>query len=79
MIRKTNALEHFKDMLRSSDRDRVKDDMIGCTVMTVYNKKMYVIDDLDFTKKVSDTFHVSKTNEDISFVDYYRKQWNMQI
>ena len=41
--------------------------MIGCTVMTNYNKKMYVIDDLEFGIKVTDTFKTEKTAEEISY------------
>ena len=72
-------MAHYKDSLQGSDKERVRDDMIGATVMTAYNKKMYVIDDLDFSKKVDDKFLLQKTNEQISYLDYYKKQWNTDI
>ena len=46
--------------------------MIGATVMTAYNKIMYVIDDLDFSKKVDDKFLLQKNNEQMSYLDYYK-------
>jgi hypothetical protein len=53
--------------------------MIGCTVMTNYNKKMYVIDDLDFSLRVDSKFKSEKTGDEISFIDYYMKQWHLEI
>lgn len=37
--------------------------MIGCTVMTCYNKKMYRIDDIDFNMRVDHKFKIEKTGE----------------
>ena len=53
--------------------------MIGCTVMTNYNKKMYVIDDLDFSVRVDSKFKSEKAGDEISFIDYYMKQWHLEI
>ena len=47
--------------------------MIGCTVMTCYNKKMYKIDDIDINMKVEDKFKMEKTGEEISYSEYYQK------
>ena len=47
--------------------------------MTNYNKKMYVIDDLDFALRVDSKFKIEKTGEEISFLDYYVKQWKAEI
>jgi len=57
----------------------VKDEMIGATVMTNYNNKMYRIDDIDFKMKVTDTFNVEKDKSKISYADYYMKQWKLEI
>lgn len=46
--------------MADSDKEKVKDEMIGATVMTNYNNKMYRIDDIDFQMKVTDTFEVEK-------------------
>ena len=53
--------------------------MIGCTVMTSYNKKMYRIDDVEFNMRVDDTFTIEKTGELISYYDYYKNQWKLVI
>lgn len=56
VVRKVNALQHFKELMQGGDKDRARDQMIGSTVMTQYNNRMYMIDDVDFSKKVSDSF-----------------------
>ena len=42
-------------------------------------QKMYVIDDLDFSVRVDSKFKSEKTGDEISFIDYYMKQWNLEI
>ena len=46
-------------------------------VLTRYNNKSYRIDDIDFGTKPTDTFECG--NEKISFIDYYKKQYNVEI
>ena len=53
--------------------------MIGCTIMTSYNKKMYRIDDIDFSMNVDNKFTIEKTGESISYYDYYKNQWKLEI
>ena len=81
VVRKVTALQHFKDLMQGSDKEKVRDMMIGATVMTNYNKKMYVVDDLEFNVRVDSTFEQNGKNgeESISFIDYYEKKWNLQI
>ncbi|XP_052901674.1 protein aubergine-like [Anopheles moucheti] len=52
--------------------------MIGANVMSVYNQKMYKICDVDFTSSPMSTFQ-TKEGENITFVDYYKKQYNITI
>ncbi len=55
--------------------------MIGATVMTNYNKKMYVVDDIEFNIRIDSTFeqHGKNGEESISYIDYYEKRWNLEI
>jgi len=48
--------------------------MVGSTVMTTYNKKMYVIDDITYDVKLSHTFTQNKGKEwsEVTFMDYYK-------
>jgi aubergine len=51
--------------------------MIGQVVLTDYNNKTYRIDDVDFDSTPQSTF--STKNGDISYVDYYKKRYNITI
>ncbi len=47
--------------------------------MTGYNNKTYRIDDVDFTKDASSTFHLRKEDRDISYVNYYKERYQQTI
>lgn len=47
--------------------------------MTVYNKKTYRIDDVDFEKNASSTFYLRKKDRDITYAEYYRTQYKQNI
>ncbi len=47
--------------------------------MTGYNNKTYRIDDIDFTKNPSHTFYFRKEDREITFAEYYRRNYNMNI
>lgn len=47
----------------------------GQIVMTLYNKKTYRVDELDFNQTPMSTFHLRKENRDVTYVDYYRARY----
>lgn len=73
---KVMRLETIYDIMvrcRREERDfqtAFKREVLGTTVLTDYNNKTYRIDDVDFDRKVSDTFETKKGP--ISFQDYYK-------
>lgn len=54
-------------------------EMLGKIVMTHYNKRTYRIDDLDYTKNPQSTFHLRKEDRDISYLEYYKKRYNIDV
>ncbi len=46
--------------------------------MTIYNKRMYRIDGIDFNSTPSQTFKL-KNGESMTFCEYYLKQYNSKI
>ncbi|EGI70106.1 PREDICTED: protein argonaute-3 [Acromyrmex echinatior] len=58
-------------------QDAVINEIVGTSVLTRYNNKTYRIDDVAFNKTPTDTF--SKNDEQISYIDYYKTNWNIQI
>ncbi|KAG5326523.1 AGO3 protein, partial [Acromyrmex heyeri] len=58
-------------------QDAVINEIVGTSVLTRYNNKTYRIDDVAFNKTPTDKF--SKNGEQISYIDYYKTNWNIQI
>lgn len=54
-----------------------QDVLIGLSVLTRYNNKMYRIDEILFDKNPLSTFDCQ--GEAMSYVDYYKKQYNIDI
>ncbi|XP_050438179.1 piwi-like protein Siwi isoform X2 [Adelges cooleyi] len=55
-----------------------KNNVIGTTVMTMYNNESYRIDDVDENSDPSSTFS-KKDGTQISYQQYYKEQWNLDI
>ncbi|XP_009069078.1 PREDICTED: piwi-like protein 1 [Acanthisitta chloris] len=59
-------------------RDACAKELIGSIVLTKYNNRTYRIDDIDWDNSPKGTFRKSDGTE-ISYVDYYKKQYNLVI
>lgn len=51
--------------------------LIGLSVLTRYNNKMYRIDEILFDKNPASTFECQ--GNQMSFIEYYKKQYNIDI
>lgn len=84
LAQKRNVLEHFR-LLRNNMRgagdfkEAIKQQYIGKLVMTSYDHSIYRVDDVDFTKNPMCTFHDRKKNADVTFVDYFKNKWRVEI
>ncbi|XP_013106819.2 protein piwi [Stomoxys calcitrans] len=58
-------------------KEDFKRHIIGLTVLTDYNNRTYRINDIDFHKTPRETFNMK--GENISFIDYYYKKYNIRI
>lgn len=58
-------------------RKKITNALLGSVVLTRYNNKTYRIDDIDFDSNPGTTFETK--NGPISFIDYYKKQYNIDI
>ncbi|XP_008216870.1 piwi-like protein Siwi isoform X2 [Nasonia vitripennis] len=63
---------------RQDYKNFFKKQVIGVVVLTDYNNNTYRIDDVDFEVTPSSTFR-KKTGEEISYVQYYRSRYNLNI
>lgn len=71
-VMRTETIHDIMVRISREDRDfqgAFLQEVLGTTVLTDYNNKTYRIDDVDFSKKPSDTFDTK--NGPVSFIDYY--------
>jgi aubergine len=68
----------YKDGNPENCKEKCDDQIVGQTVMTNYNNKTYKIDDIAWDRTPMDTFD-KKNGESISFIDYYKKQYEIRI
>lgn len=54
----------------------IRDELIGKNVLTLYNKRVYRIDDVDFSKGIADTFP-TENGKEISFQDHLKQRYNV--
>lgn len=53
--------------------------MAGKIVMTIYNRKTYRVDDVDFDKNPSSTFHHRRGDRLMTYAEYYHTQYQLDI
>ena len=51
--------------------------VMGTTVLTDYNNKTYKVDDVDYKSSPSSTFDTK--DGPVTFIDYYKKKYNIVI
>jgi len=79
ILRTDTALRQMNLIMdKTHSQDAVKKGLIGCIVMTRYNKKTYRVDDIDFALRVTSTFE-QKDGTKKTFMDYYHERYNIRI
>lgn len=80
ILSKQTVYEFITDLFHR-DAGRFKEEalksLVGNVVMTRYNNKTYRIDDIAFDMSPKKTFKT--TDSEISFIDYYKKQYQIDI
>ncbi|KAH3863467.1 hypothetical protein DPMN_026456, partial [Dreissena polymorpha] len=59
-------------------RDELIRTLVGTVVLTRYNNKTYRVDDIVWNKDPTHTFQLAN-GEEMSFIDYYKKNYNLTI
>jgi aubergine-like protein len=73
------VLEQIEELRTGPDFvNRVKSLLIGQSVITKYNNKLYRVDDIDFETRPDSEFTTAK-GETQSFHDYFAKRWHCQL
>ena len=73
--RTETALDLIRALPRTENfRDTVVKALLKTVVLTRYNNKTYIVDDIDFTMNPLSTFRLTKADREISYIDYYRDE-----
>lgn len=79
VLRCQNVYELMLDLQRAPNfREDFTNSVIGSCVLTRYNNKTYIVDDVAWDTCPRDTFQTMDGSA-ISFVDYYKKQYDISI
>lgn len=64
---------------RPNMQESIRSALIGRTVATSYSTRAYQIEDVLFNLTPKSTFHDAKTNRDITYMEYYKRRWDITI
>nr|UAT11568.1 Piwi-like RNA-mediated gene silencing 1 [Cynops orientalis] len=82
VLRSETVLDFMYSMFEQVEERRFQEmcakELIGLIILTKYNNKTYRIDDIDWQTNPSYTFKKADGSE-TSYVDYYKKQYNLEI
>ncbi|XP_068122739.1 UV radiation resistance-associated gene protein isoform X3 [Hyperolius riggenbachi] len=82
VMRNETVLDLMQNIYSSSDKRFFHDicykELVGQIILTGYNKKTYRIDEIAWDMNPQSTFKKADGSE-ITFVDYYKHQYNIQI
>lgn len=81
VLRTVNVLEllrEYRSIYKERFKETVSNHIIGSVILTRYNHKTYVIDEILWDNTPRDTFE-SYSGTKISYLQYYEKQHNLKI
>ncbi|XP_047521926.1 piwi-like protein Ago3 [Pieris napi] len=84
VLRTQSVLSYIKDTAQAHGanwKKMVKETLFGSSVMTSYNKKLYRVDAIDDNLTPKSTFERKENGVpvQISYIDYYKKNYNIDI
>ncbi|ODN03707.1 Protein aubergine [Orchesella cincta] len=78
VLRLDSCLQVINDIQRRCyDRSRVRNELVGSIVMTVYNRQTYQVDDIKWDSSPTQSFDFQ--GKQITFMDYFKTKYNINI
>lgn len=81
ILRMDNVHDHMSRLYAESGQGQFQNacakEFVGAIVLTRYNNKTYKVDDIAWDMSPSSTFE--KNGEQVSYTDYYAKNWDKKI
>ncbi|ODM92896.1 Protein aubergine, partial [Orchesella cincta] len=81
VLRLDNCLQVIKNMTNQHneyDKERIRNALVGTVVMTIYNRKTYKVDDIDWETTPTSSFD-KKKGEMIKYLDYFKSRYGKDI
>lgn len=83
VLRTQTVLDVIEDLKRHTShgknwQERVKQHLIGTSVLTRYRNAVYRIDDIDFTKTPLSKF-MYRSDQEVTFKDYFYRQYQIEL
>ncbi|XP_064073590.1 piwi-like protein Ago3 [Vanessa tameamea] len=84
VLRTQSVLSLIKETVQAEGANwkrAMSDKLIGCSVMTTYNKKLFRVDSIDDSMNPRSTFEKNEKGEmvKISYIEYYKKNYGIDI
>lgn len=82
VVRTQTVLEVIKGFARkdiANYQELARKDLIGHNLITRYNNKTYKLDEIDFDLNPFETFTKNNTGEVVSYVEYYKSTYGLDI
>lgn len=82
IMRADSVLENMSAIMKankSNFKSAIGRALIGMRVITKYNNKTYAIDDINWDLKPESTFFEKKSNKDVSYAQYFKQRYNVDI
>ncbi|KAL0871086.1 hypothetical protein ABMA27_004891 [Loxostege sticticalis] len=84
VLRTQSVLSFIKETVQaqgSNWKRAMAETLVGCSVMTTYNKRLFRVDSIDDTMTPRSTFEKNEKGQvvKISYIDYYKKNYGIDI
>ncbi|PZC74874.1 hypothetical protein B5X24_HaOG207071 [Helicoverpa armigera] len=84
VLRTQSVLSFIKETVQAEGagwKKAMAERLVGCSVMTTYNKKMFRVDSIDDTKSPRSTFEKEENGKkvQVSYINYYKDNYGIEI
>ena len=59
-------------------KQEAEKELLGCSILTRYNNKSYIVDDINFEMSPESTF-TNEKGQTMTFVEYYKRQYGLEV
>jgi aubergine len=78
-------INDIKNKTRNGDpQNEVRKALVGCTILTSYNKRTYKVDDVDFSMSPKDSFTIDAVQEGddsktVTYAEYFKSKYEAEV